>query len=267
MEFYTYIWRDSSGVPFYVGKGRGNRARETGAARRSKEFCEVLALGGCEVEIVDWFIHESQAHAHEVKLIERYGRRGTGGLLVNKTDGGEGASGSVHGDAARRKISETNRRVYAESPTRRAMVVEGNLRRWQHPEERAKQSALLSGKLKSAEHKSKLSASHTGKKLSAETREKIGAAFRGITLSDGHREKVSVSARLRPPAGPFKGVSRHKPSSKWQASIKIDGKLRYLGTFVAPDDAARAYDAEAIAAWGVGNCYLNFPTIVSGEAA
>lgn len=66
--FYTYIWRQRNGEPFYVGKGTGDTHT---ANKRSKEFKEIYAQGGCVVEIVDWFIHESQAHANEVELIAR----------------------------------------------------------------------------------------------------------------------------------------------------------------------------------------------------
>lgn len=53
-------------------------------------------------------IHESQAHANEMLLIQRYGRRDTGtGSLVNMTDGGDGSSGLC--EEARRKISAANK--------------------------------------------------------------------------------------------------------------------------------------------------------------
>ncbi|TIL38537.1 AP2 domain-containing protein [Mesorhizobium sp.] len=267
MEFYTYVWRDAFGVPFYVGKGKGRRARDASSARRSSEFIAVHSQGGCTVEVVDYFIHESQAHAHEVELIECYGRREFGGTLVNKTDGGEGASGSVQSKDARTKISETNRLIYASNPTRRASVVAGNIRRWQDPAARARQSGALSGLPKSMEHRRNLSLAQSGKKLSEEHRANIGKSFRGKTLSVEHTAKVSESARFRKPKSGYKGVSLHKQSSKWQAQVKVGGKIRYLGTHETPEMAALKYDSAAIDAWGVGNCYLNFPAMAHGEAA
>ncbi len=35
--------------------------------------------------------------------------------------------------------------------------------------------------------------------------------------------------------------------------------MKYLGRHATAEDAALAYDRAAIAAWGYGNCYLNFP--------
>ena len=37
--FYTYIWRDGAGVPFYVGKGVKRRARAL--SKRSAEFMAI----------------------------------------------------------------------------------------------------------------------------------------------------------------------------------------------------------------------------------
>ncbi len=42
----------------------------------------------------------------------------------------------------------------------------------------------------------------------------------------------------------FKGV--WKQGDNWVASIRVEGKTRCLGTFLAPEDAARAYDRSAI---------------------
>jgi hypothetical protein len=59
-----------------------------------------------------------------------------------------------------------------------------------------------------------------------------------------------------PRSGRFKGV-RWK-ANRWQAEIKINYRLIYLGRFVDEEDAARAYDAAAFEAWGEF-AYLNFP--------
>lgn len=135
--FYAYIWRDGAGQPFYVGKGKGSRAY--GTTRRSEEFKRIHAMGGCTVEIVDYFIHESQAHAFEVELIARYGRRDMGGQLVNKTDGGEGVSGVFRSAEVRAKLRDFN------------------LGKTLDADHRAKISDALSGATHSPEHRAKLS--------------------------------------------------------------------------------------------------------------
>jgi hypothetical protein len=55
----------------------------------------------------------------------------------------------------------------------------------------------------------------------------------------------------------FKGVTLHS-CGRWQAQIKTGNRGRYLGLFASPEDAARAYDRAALAAWG-SSAWLNFP--------
>ena len=43
----------------------------------------------------------------------------------------------------------------------------------------------------------------------------------------------------------YKGVSLHKASGKWKAQIMSGGRLKHLGYFSTPEDAALAYDKAA----------------------
>lgn len=71
------------------------------------------------------------------------------------------------------------------------------------------------------------------------------------------------AANQRPQRGRsslFKGVSWHRATEKWAANIKVDGRRRHLGLFGIEEDAARAYDAAAYAAFGE-YAFPNFPWI------
>ena len=56
----------------------------------------------------------------------------------------------------------------------------------------------------------------------------------------------------------FRGVSWNKKDDKWQAMIFAKGKARWIGYFKKEEDAARAYDKEALAERGP-RALLNFP--------
>ena len=82
---------------------------------------------------------------------------------------------------------------------------------------------------------------------------------RDCTRSNLLIQDRSVIARARPAQGAckFKGVSPYR--GKWQATIRIDGTLRWLGSFPTPEDAARAYDEAVIEHRGRSGV-LNFPS-------
>ena len=48
----------------------------------------------------------------------------------------------------------------------------------------------------------------------------------------------------------FKGVSWHKRDEVWQANIRVDRKLKYLGSFSMLEDAALAYNKAATKYFG-----------------
>jgi hypothetical protein len=61
-------------------------------------------------------------------------------------------------------------------------------------------------------------------------------------------------------ASPYKGVCWDSWRQRWQADIQVDGHRRCLGRFRAEEDAARAYDTAALAAWGEYAC-INFAPV------
>jgi hypothetical protein len=86
-DFYTYAYLRKDGTPYYIGKGKGNRAYH-------KNKNEIKVPPRERVVILKKGLTEEEAYKHEVYLIFVLGRKNIGtGILRNLTDGGEGTSG------------------------------------------------------------------------------------------------------------------------------------------------------------------------------
>lgn len=101
-EFYTYAYLRENGVPYYIGKGKGNRAygRHRKNIKVPKDESRIL--------ILKKDLTEAEAFKHEVYMIAVFGRKDLGtGVLVNMTNGGEGASGAVRSPGTRQRMSNS----------------------------------------------------------------------------------------------------------------------------------------------------------------
>jgi hypothetical protein len=82
MEFYTYVWLRDGGTPYYVGKGKGNRAYD--------KWGHSFHVPPKERIIIYPANTESEAFENEIALIWYYGRKDLGtGCLRNLTNGGD----------------------------------------------------------------------------------------------------------------------------------------------------------------------------------
>ena len=99
--YYTYLWLREDGTPYYVGKGKGNRAfTSNGHGVHKPKHKERVVIYPAE--------SERDAFEAEIALIWYYGRRDLGtGCLRNLTDGGEGSSGVS--EASRKKMSDAKK--------------------------------------------------------------------------------------------------------------------------------------------------------------
>ncbi len=86
-DYYTYAYMRKDGTPYYIGKGRGNRAFQKGG-----RCCQTPPKD--RVLFLKTGLTEEEAFRHEVYMISVFGRKDLGtGILRNLTNGGEGTSG------------------------------------------------------------------------------------------------------------------------------------------------------------------------------
>lgn len=102
MNYYTYAYLREDGTPYYIGKGKGNRAYSKNRHRISVPTKERIIF-------LKKNLTEEEAFGHEIYMISILGRKDIGtGILRNLTDGGEGTSGCVLTEDHKKLLSELN---------------------------------------------------------------------------------------------------------------------------------------------------------------
>ena len=146
---YSYLREDNS--PYYIGKGKEGRAFTKGCKEIKPPKDKT------KIKIIKENLTEQDAFDLEILYILMFGRKDLDtGILRNKTDGGDGASGTIVSPETRRKRSERMKGVKRPQ--------------WIYD---------------------KIAASNRGKKASAETRAKLSAAGKNRKCSEEHKRKVS----------------------------------------------------------------------------
>jgi hypothetical protein len=193
-DFYVYIVHDRTGVPVYVGMGRGPRAERTDRSnRRNAKIDALISFGGTLPPVkIRENLTQTAAFELEKALIQFHGRADLGkGELMNLCDGGAGSPNPSAEWRARISAAHKGKKRSAETRARMSG-------RKQSPESNAKRSASLRGKpkpLRSAEHAARLSAANRGKPLSPETvAKRIGKKLSPESIAK--REATRAANRL-----------------------------------------------------------------------
>lgn len=173
---YRHIRLDNQ-TPFYIGIGtfvkngptlKQKYRRAFSKGKRNKYWINIVNKHGYEVEIMFHTKSIDLIKEKEKEFINLYGRRSSGGILCNLTDGGFGIEGFKHSDESKSKIGVSSR----ERPRKKGYKL--NLT------EEGRNNIILA---------------QTGKKVSEETRKKISNHLLGNSRGKGH--SVSESHRLK----------------------------------------------------------------------
>ncbi len=169
-RFYTYAYLRKNGTPYYIGKGESLRIYKKGKGEvgKPKDKSRIIYL--------KQNLTEAEAFRHEIYMIDVFGRRDLGtGILRNRTNGGEGASGAIRSYELRKRIS---RSMQGRTFTQEHLL---NL------------SKSATGKVVSEETRKKISKINRGKKLSLETRKRMSESRKGIIFSEERKNNISKS--------------------------------------------------------------------------
>jgi hypothetical protein len=216
---YYHISEDTNSL-FYVGISK-HEERARFFFNRSAHWKNYVAKHGVKVEIVHTDIDWGLACQIESYLIRYYGRLDQGGILINKTDGGEGAVGRIYTQQHRDRIGNAHRgkTISGEARAKQSAAMKGRKKK---PFTAAHNLAISignKGKPKSAEHiaalkiaqqkrwkdgpgdspetRAKKSAALRGRPKSPESIRKGADAQRGKYVSIETRERQSIAAKAR----------------------------------------------------------------------
>jgi hypothetical protein len=186
------------GRPYYVGKGKIRSEYKYGRAYNVKghKTHGIFVPDRERILILKEGLTHEEACKHERYLIFVFGRKEDGGILHNKTEGGEGSVGRVASEETKKKISQALKghklcvgRVLSE-------------------ETKKKIAESRRGKLHTEEVKKLISSSQLGSKRTEETKKRIAESRRGkFWWTNGTEDTFSKEC-----PGPEwrRGRSRHK---------------------------------------------------------
>ena len=179
-DYYVYMHLRENGTPYYVGKGKDERAYENHGRRFPVPPRE-------RIKIVLTNLTEEQAFSNEKDFIAWYGRKDNNtGILRNLTDGGEGMSGYKHTEESKKIIKEKRKNQVFTDETRKKLSE--SIKRGYEDGSRPK--GML-GKKHTEEHKEYMRKLYTGRPITEEQKKKISIANKGRKHSPEYGQRIS----------------------------------------------------------------------------
>lgn len=225
MKFYIYAhYRNDTGEVFYIGKGEGNRYKSVQG--RNPYWRNIVKANGYKFEILQNYETEEEAFQAEQSLIAELGRKDLGkGLLVNMSDGGEGASGAIR--------TPEQRQLYSESTWMRTEAGKASMRGDLNPAKRDDVRAILSAR---------------NAHRDPAVREKGAATFRAMgdahpSKSEKHRAMMREMNPSKDPLVRAKISQSRMGQPSWNAGLST-GPMREEQKVKIGKSSKRAWDAK-----------------------
>ena len=206
--YYVYAYlrsKDSetakAGTPYYIGKGKGDRIYSR-HKRASGKFVPIPPNKE-NIVIIESNLTNIGALALERRYIRWWGRKDIGtGILINKTDGGDGNSGLLVSEETRSKMSAAKLGKSVSDETRHKMSLAQQNKDYSYIDEEWRNAASERAKGRSAseETKKKISESNLGRKLTNEQATKrngTGNSFFGKKHTEETKKKIAENNRKR----------------------------------------------------------------------
>ena len=220
MDFYVYSYTDPlTNLPFYVGKGKKNRAfahlnrankkrigsTESGVVRRCRHLLNLNLTP--VIKLIHTNLSEDEAFSLECHYINLYVRIIDGGILENLTLGGEGTSGLKQSPAhIEKRVSQTRGKT-----------------RTEEAKEKMRGKRVPSSKLKTAA---------IARANRPEQKQRVSDFFSGREVSNSTKAKISATMKLNniKPSTYFgaKSANSHCGTALWLGELKT---FKCLKTF------------------------------------
>jgi len=218
--YYTYLWLREDGTPYYIGKGKGDRAYD-----RWGYICKPPPMDRMVFYIAK---DEAEAFENEIALIWYYGRKDLGtGCLRNLTDGGEnppkGNRKGQKGPPAWNKGLKPSVETLAKASATRKR---NNKKRAPFTaEHRRKISEARKGMVFTEEHIQNLRTSHKGKPSLNKGRHPSDAVRLKMSLSQTGKKHSKETKRKMSGRIPWNYLGR-SPEEKQAVKIAAGAKYR-----------------------------------------
>ncbi len=188
---------------FYVGKGRGRRAYDSGY--RNPHWCGVARKHGHEVEIAAEWSTEREALDHEIFLIDTF--RELGHPLVNMTNGGDGMSGFSPSLESRLAKSDSMTRHWADpdareahlaaiacEKTRKRMSIAAK-ERWRDPDKRVSASASVAASVRRKDVREKISSTLSRWWSDGQNKQRMSVVLRAAAARPEQKARASAAKK------------------------------------------------------------------------